>query len=133
MLQQDRPDDYVIGTGESHTVEDFARESFAYVGLDWRDFVEIDPRYFRPTEVDHLCADTGRARKKLNWWPKVSFSELVKIMMDADLRAVGIVPPGQGEKILETKDLNWIQGRDRAGSADTEGSSTQWSADVTSS
>jgi GDPmannose 4,6-dehydratase len=133
MLQQDRPGDYVIGTGESHTVEDFARESFAYVGLDWQDYVEVDPRYFRPTEVDHLCADIRKAKKELNWSPKVSFSELVKIMMDADLRAVGVVPPGQGEKILKTKDLNWIQGSDRAGGGDAHGSSRQRSIEVTSS
>jgi GDPmannose 4,6-dehydratase len=133
MLQQDLPGDFVIGTGESHTVEEFASESFAYVGLDWRNYVEVDPRYFRPTEVDHLCADTRKATKLLGWSPKVSFSELVKIMMDADLRAAGLSAPGEGEKILKTKDLNWIQGADRPGATDGNGLSNHRFLEVTSS
>jgi len=133
ILQLDSPGDYVIGTGESHTVEDFAREAFAYVGRDWRDYVEVDPRYFRPTEVDHLCADARKAARELGWLPKVSFSELVKIMMDADLRAAGLEAPGQGEKILKTKGLNWIQGSDRPEHVDANGLSNHHLLEVTSS
>jgi GDPmannose 4,6-dehydratase len=114
MLQQDKPDDYVIGTGESHTVEEFVIEAFSYVNMDWREYVEIDPRYCRPTEVDHLCADISKAKRKLDWKPGVTFSELVKIMVDADLRAVGIEPPGEGEKILRGNGFHWIAGLNQA-------------------
>ena len=118
MMQQETPNDYVIGTGESHTVEDFAREAFAYVNLDWQDYVQVDAMYFRPTEADHLCSDMTKAKRELNWSPKVSFGELVKIMMDADLRAAGVKPPGEGERILRTKDLDWIKGEDRPAAGD---------------
>ncbi len=84
MLQQPEPDDYVIATGESHSVREFLEEAFSYVGLDWRDYVEIDPRYFRPTEVDHLLGDFSKAREKLGWQPRVSFKELVRMMVDHD-------------------------------------------------
>jgi GDPmannose 4,6-dehydratase len=86
MLQQEEPDDYVVATGESHSVEEFLEEAFGYVGLDWRDHVEIDPRYFRPTDVDFLQGDASKARKKLGWEPKVRFKELVRIMVDADIK-----------------------------------------------
>ena len=85
MLQQDEPDDYVIATGETHTVGEFAEKAFAHAGLDWRDYVEIDPRYFRPTEVDLLVGDASKAKQKLGWEPKVGFDELVRLMVDADL------------------------------------------------
>ncbi|MFC0595156.1 GDP-mannose 4,6-dehydratase [Thermus composti] len=85
MLQQSEPDDYVIATGESHSVREFLEEAFGYVGLDWRRYVEVDPRYFRPTEVDHLQGDATKARAKLGWRPKVSFKELVRMMVDHDL------------------------------------------------
>jgi GDPmannose 4,6-dehydratase len=85
MLQQDRPGDYVIGTGESHSVRDFCNLAFAAAGLDWRKFVEVDPRYFRPAEVDFLLADPSRARAVLGWEPSVTFSDLVRIMVDAEL------------------------------------------------
>jgi len=88
MLQQDEPDDYVIATGESHTVREFLEEAFSYQGLNWKDYVEIDPRYFRPTDVGHLQGDASKARKRLKWQPKVHFKELVKLMVDADLQAV---------------------------------------------
>lgn len=88
MLQQDTPDDYVIATGETHTVREFVEASFAHVGLDWKKYVEVDPRYFRPAEVDLLLGDPSKAKKKLGWSPKVTFSELVKIMTDADLALV---------------------------------------------
>ncbi|MEM4655153.1 MAG: GDP-mannose 4,6-dehydratase [Thermosphaera sp.] len=111
MLQQDKPDDYVIGTGESHTVQEFVEEAFSYVGLDWKEYVEIDPKYFRPTEVDHLQADISKARKILGWEPKVRFHELVKIMVDADLELIGLTPPGEGKKILTEKGIHWTQNK----------------------
>lgn len=86
MLQQDEPDDYVIATGESHSVKEFLGEAFDYIGLDWREYVEIDSRYFRPTEVDSLLGDASKARRKLLWEPKVKFRELVKLMVDADIK-----------------------------------------------
>jgi len=86
MLQQEEPDDYVIATGESHSVEEFLEEAFGYAGLDWRDHVEIDPRYFRPTDVDFLQGDASKAKRKLHWEPRVKFKELVRVMVDADLR-----------------------------------------------
>lgn len=86
MLQEDRPDDYVIATGETHSVKDFLEEAFAYAGLDWRDYVEIDPRYFRPLEVEFLRGDASKAKRQLNWEPKVKFKELVMIMVDADFK-----------------------------------------------
>uniref|UniRef100_A0A7V3J9I5 GDP-mannose 4,6-dehydratase n=1 Tax=candidate division CPR3 bacterium TaxID=2268181 RepID=A0A7V3J9I5_UNCC3 len=107
MLQQDKPDDYVIGTGESHTVQEFVEEAFSYAGLDWKEYVEIDPKYFRPTEVDHLQADISKARKVLGWEPKVRFRELVKIMVDADLELIGLKPIGEGKKILGAKGIDW--------------------------
>ncbi len=88
ILQQDKPDDYVIATGETHSVRDFLDEAFSYVGLDWHEFVDIDPRYFRPAEVDILQGDAGKARKQLGWDPKVRFRELVRLMVDADLDLV---------------------------------------------
>ena len=88
MLQQDEPDDYVIGTGESHSVREFLELAFARAGLDWREFVEIDPRYYRPTEVEYLLADSTKARKRLNWHHRVGFRELVHIMVDAEMEAL---------------------------------------------
>ena len=86
MLQQDTPDDYVIATGKTHSVQEFLTESFQRVGLDWREYVEIDPRYFRPTEVDLLLGDASKAKEKLGWTPKVKFTQLVHMMIDADLK-----------------------------------------------
>ena len=90
ILQQDTPDDYVIATGESWSVTNFLNEAAALVGINWKDIVEIDKRYFRPTEVDLLVGDATKARKKLGWKPTVSFSELVRIMMKADLEEQGL-------------------------------------------
>src|ERR1022692_1305733 len=87
MLQQDRPDDYVIGTGQSHSVREFAEAAFAHAGLDWRDYVVIVPRYFRPAEVDDLRGDASKAPQMLGWEPTVTFDELVRIMVEADMRA----------------------------------------------
>ncbi|PTQ51395.1 MAG: GDP-mannose 4,6-dehydratase [Brockia lithotrophica] len=85
MLQQEEPDDYVIATGESHSVREFVEAAFGAVGLDWRDYVEIDPRYFRPAEVDFLLGDPRKAREKLGWRPRVTFQELVIRMVEHDL------------------------------------------------
>jgi GDPmannose 4,6-dehydratase len=85
MLQQDEPDDYVIGTGKVHTVREFLELAFSEAGLDWREHVEIDPRYFRPAEVDALQADATKARRRLGWEPRVSFAELVQIMVRAEI------------------------------------------------
>ena len=86
MLQQDEPDDYVVATGETHSVRDFVEAAFGYVGLDWHDYVEIDPRYFRPAEVEYLKGDPDKAKRQLSWEPKVSFHELVEMMVEADLK-----------------------------------------------
>jgi GDPmannose 4,6-dehydratase len=88
MLQQDRPEDYVIGTGVSHSVEEFVELAFETVDLDWRDHVETDPRYFRPAEVDHLVADVRKAGLRLGWRPRVGFRELVRIMVEAEVEAL---------------------------------------------
>jgi GDPmannose 4,6-dehydratase len=85
MLQQDKPDDYVIATGESHSVREFLDEVFGYLDLDWQKYVEIDPRYLRPTEVDCLLGDASKAKKILKWEPKVTFKELAQMMTDADM------------------------------------------------
>jgi len=84
-VQHDQPDDWVIATGDSHTVREFCEVAFAEVGLDYKDYVRYDPRYLRPAEVDHLCGDASKARRELNWKPKVGFTELVKMMVAADL------------------------------------------------
>ncbi|NMC78303.1 MAG: GDP-mannose 4,6-dehydratase [Chloroflexi bacterium] len=107
ILQQDTPKDYVIGTGEAHTVREFLEEAFEYVGLNWHDYVRIDPRYFRPTEVDYLLADPHRSATDLNWKPKVCFHELVRIMVDADMERLGLQSPGEGRKLLQEKFGGW--------------------------
>lgn len=109
MLQQDLPCDYVIGTGETHSVKEFLEEVFNYAGLDWKKYVEIDPRYFRPTEVELLLADSSRARKELGWSPRITFKELVKIMVDSDMELIGLDSPGEGKKILKQKGIGWTK------------------------
>lgn len=94
MLQQDKPDDYVIATGQTHSVREFLDEVFGYLSLDWKKYVEIDKNYFRPTEVDVLLGDASKARKVLKWQPKVSFKQLARMMTDADMKLA------QDEKIL---------------------------------
>jgi GDPmannose 4,6-dehydratase len=89
MLQQDRPEDYVIATGETHSVEEFLGEAFSHVNLDWHDYVELDPKYLRPAEVDLLIGDASKAKRELGWEPKVRFKELVRLMVDADMAMVG--------------------------------------------
>jgi GDPmannose 4,6-dehydratase len=88
MMQQDKPDDYVLATGKTYSVRELLEVAFSYVDLDWKKYVEIDPRYFRPAEVDLLLGDASKAREKLGWKPKVGFQELVKMMVDADMEAV---------------------------------------------
>ncbi len=90
MLQQDEPDDFVIATGETWSVKDFLTEAFKLVNLDWEKYVEIDPRYFRPAEVELLIGDPSKAKQKLGWVPKTSFKELVKLMVEEDLKAEGV-------------------------------------------
>ena len=109
ILQHDRPDDFVIGTGEAHSVKEFIEEAFAYAGLDWKEHVEIDPRYFRPTEVDYLLADYTKAKTELKWTPKITFKDLVKIMVDSDFKEFGLAPKGEGDKILKSKGIDWLQ------------------------
>jgi GDPmannose 4,6-dehydratase len=93
MLQQDQPDDYVIATGETHSVQEFLEKSFSYVNLNWQDYVEFDDRYLRPAEVDLLIGDPTKAQQKLGWKPSVTFDELVSLMVEADLQALGHTSP----------------------------------------
>jgi GDPmannose 4,6-dehydratase len=109
MLQHDHADDFVIGTGESHSVREYLEATFGYAGLDWKKHVKTLPRYFRPLEVDALRADCTKARKELKWAPRVTFQDIVAIMVDADMEAVGLKPPGQGRKILQEKLGDWHQ------------------------
>lgn len=102
-LQQEKPDDYIIGTGETHSVGEFLEIAFGYVCKDFQDYVKIDPRYFRPLDVEYLRADSEETRRKLDWKPRITFEELVKIMIDADMEKVGLEPPGEGNKILSKK------------------------------
>jgi GDPmannose 4,6-dehydratase len=85
MVQQEHPDDYVVASGESHSVQDLAELAFSYAELDWREYVVVDPVLKRPAEVDHLLGDAAKAREKLGWSPKVRFPELVQLIVDADL------------------------------------------------
>jgi GDPmannose 4,6-dehydratase len=88
MLQQDHPDDYVIATGETHSVREFCREAFEHLGLDWEKYVVVDPKLYRPAEVDLLVGDYGKAKRVLGWEPSVNFQELVRIMVEADVVAL---------------------------------------------
>ncbi len=92
MLQQDQPDDYVVATGETHEVREFLELAFGYVNLNWQDYVEFDERYLRPAEVDLLIGDPAKAKAKLGWQPSVSFEQLVCLMVEADLKALGLIP-----------------------------------------
>ena len=95
-----------LGTGECHSVQEFLEEAFDYAGLDWHEYVKIDPRYFRPTEVEVLISDSSKAMEKLGWKPKVTFKELVRIMVDADMEAAGLKAHGEGKSILAKHRLN---------------------------
>jgi GDPmannose 4,6-dehydratase len=112
MLQQENAEDYVIGTGETHSVREFLDESFGYVNLDWHEFVKIDPRYYRPTEVDVLQADPTKAINKLGWEPRVFFKDLVRIMVDADIELLGMKSPGEGSTIMKKHHGEWHRWED---------------------
>jgi len=104
ILQQPKADDFVIATGETHSVKEFLEEAFKYAGFyNWQQYVEIDPRYFRPAEVEVLIGDPTKAKNIMGWEPKIKFKELVRIMVDADFRKLGLEPPGEGEKIIKEK------------------------------
>jgi GDPmannose 4,6-dehydratase len=136
MLQQDQPEDYAVGTGESHSVKEFIEQAFSYVGIEieWKGdgverkgiirslssnltsalnvgdtLIEIDPKYFRPTEVDFLKADITKAREKLGWEPRTTFEELVKIMVDYDMKLINLSPIGEGIKICEKKGFTYTR------------------------
>ena len=138
MLQQDKPEDFVIGTGESHTVREFVEHALGYAGveIEWKGkgteekgivrslsssststlkpgsiLIEIDLRYFRPTEVDFLLADASKARKKLGWEPKIMFKDLARIMVDADMEMIGLKGPGESLKILHDKGIHWTKNK----------------------
>jgi GDPmannose 4,6-dehydratase len=103
MLQNEKPEDFVIGTGETHSVREFLDEAFTYVGLDKDEYVKIDSKYYRPTEVEELVADPRKATKRLKWKPKIKFKDLVRIMVDADMRNQGLEPVGEGDEIIKKK------------------------------
>jgi len=88
MMQQDRPEDYIIATGESHSVREFLQEAFSYAGLDYNKYVKTDSRYFRPAEVDILVGDAGKAKRQFGWAPKTTFKELVHLMVNGDIELV---------------------------------------------
>ena len=98
MLQQDEPDDYVIATGEMHSVRELCEVAFGRVGLDWERYVRVDDRYRRPTEVDELCGDASKAATALGWQPKTKFRELVELMLEHDMAAAGLEPSGLGRE-----------------------------------
>ncbi|MBW4650202.1 MAG: GDP-mannose 4,6-dehydratase [Kastovskya adunca ATA6-11-RM4] len=108
MLQQEQPDDYVVATGETHSIEEFLDISFGCVNLDWHDYVEFDERYLRPAEVDLLIGDPTKAKQKLGWEPSITFKELVYLMVEADLRALGLEAPN-GESAQLMKDNAYIR------------------------
>lgn len=111
MLQQDTPDDYVVATGETHEVKEFLEIAFGYVNLNWQDYVAFDERYLRPAEVDLLIGDPTKAQTQLGWTPSVSFTELVHLMVDADLAVLGLASPNQTDRIKEllTADMALIR------------------------
>jgi GDPmannose 4,6-dehydratase len=109
ILQQDNPSDYVLGTGEAHTVREFLEEVFSYLNMDWKEYVEFDPRYLRPSEVEFLLANASKAHRELDWEPAIKFKELVRIMVDAEVEAIGLTPVGAGRGILKEKFGDWHQ------------------------
>ena len=106
ILQQDKADDFVVGTGEKHAVREFVEEAFSYAGLNWEKYVEIDTKYFRPTETEDLEANASKIKKEMGWEPKIKFKDLVRIMVDADMRKVGLKAIGEGDAVLLKKFVN---------------------------
>jgi GDPmannose 4,6-dehydratase len=106
ILQAKQPNDFVVGTGEQHSVREFTEQAFSYVGLNWEDYVKLDEKYYRPTETNDLKADSSKIKKVIGWKPKVRFKDLVKIMVDADLRKIGIKPIGEGDRFLQNNFSN---------------------------
>ena len=100
MLQQEQADDYVIATGETHSIREFLDVAFGHAGLDWTKHVEIDPRYYRPAEVDLLIGDAGKAKRQLGWEPKTRFGDLVKLMVDADIQLLQAQREGKMTRVL---------------------------------
>jgi GDPmannose 4,6-dehydratase len=100
ILQNQTPDDFVVGTGVQHSVREFVEQAFSYVGLNCGDYVKTDQKYFRPTETDDLAADSSKIKRVIGWEPKVKFKNLVKIMVDADMRKAGLKPIGEGDEFL---------------------------------
>ena len=109
MVQHEAPDDLVFGTGETHSVKEFVEEAFGYMDLDGRDYVEVDPRYLRPTEVQLLQAEPSEAKRRLGWEARVRFRELVRIMVDTDLEVAALPPPGEGMRCLTDGRLPWLR------------------------
>jgi GDPmannose 4,6-dehydratase len=107
MLQADEPDDYVIATGETHSVRDFLNEAFGLLDLDWKEYVENDPRYYRPAEVDLLLGDASKARKRLGWEPKVNFKQLVRLMVEHDLELARREAARKTEGLLSANKVRW--------------------------
>ncbi len=117
MLQQDQPDDYVVATGETHSVKEFLDLAFGHVNLKWEDYVEFDPRYLRPAEVELLIGDPAKAKEKLGWQPSVTFPELVALMVNADLQAVGVTN-NNGQAITSESVLDVVASRQLISKAD---------------
>ena len=113
ILNHDEPGDFVIGTGESHSIREFLTEAFGYLNMDWQEYVRIDPRFYRPTEVDFLLADPSKAHQALGWKPEVRFQDLVRIMVDADLECLGLESPGAGRQILANRQSDWHRWEDQ--------------------
>jgi GDPmannose 4,6-dehydratase len=92
-----------VGTGKQHSVKEFVEEAFSYVGLDYQKYIKVDEKYFRPNETEDLRADSSKIKKAIGWEPKVQFKDIIKIMVDADMRKVGLKPIGEGDEILRKK------------------------------
>lgn len=112
ILQQEQANDFVVGTGEQHSVKEFVEAAFSYAGLDCERCVKADQKYFRPTETEDLAADYRKIRESIGWEPKIRFEDLVKIMVDADMRKVGLKPIGEGDEILRKRFPNRWWGTD---------------------
>ncbi|MCY3414827.1 MAG: GDP-mannose 4,6-dehydratase [Candidatus Heimdallarchaeota archaeon] len=111
IISHSNPDDFVLSTGKSRSVREFLEQCFSYVGLNWKDYVKIDPKYFRPAEVDHLLGDSSKAEKLLNWKAKIDVDMLARIMIDSDMRAMKLTPIGEGIEFLKTSDYSWTKNK----------------------